>query len=81
MNTLKNYALKNYALKNLNLKNRIVMPPMCMYSTDETGIANDFHYTHYVTRAIGAVGLIIVESTGVIENGRTTDSDLGIWNC
>lgn len=68
-------TLKNYALKNLNLRNRIVMPPMCMYSTDETGIANDFHYTHYVTRAIGAVGLIIVESTGVIENGRTTDSD------
>jgi NADPH2 dehydrogenase len=73
-------TLKNYTLKNLNLKNRIVMPPMCVYSSDETGIANDFHYTHYVTRAIGAVGLIIVESTGVIENGRTTDSDLGIWS-
>ncbi|MDF2473319.1 MAG: dehydrogenase [Anaerocolumna sp.] len=73
-------TFKNYTLKNLNLKNRIVMPPMCVYSSDVTGIANDFHYTHYVTRAIGAVGLIIVESTGVIENGRTTDSDLGIWN-
>ncbi|MDF2945252.1 MAG: dehydrogenase [Herbinix sp.] len=73
-------TFKNYNLKNLNLKNRIVMPPMCMYSSDVAGIANDFHYTHYVTRAIGAVGLIIVESTGVIENGRTTDSDLGIWD-
>lgn len=73
-------TLKNYTLKNLNLKNRIVMPPMCMYSSDETGMANDFHYTHYVTRAIGAVSLIIVESTGVVENGRTTDNDLGIWN-
>ncbi|MBL4934512.1 NADPH dehydrogenase NamA [Clostridium sp. YIM B02515] len=73
-------TLKNYTLKNINLKNRIVMPPMCMYSSDETGITNDFHYTHYVTRAIGGVGLIIVESTGVVENGRTTDSDLGIWD-
>lgn len=71
---------KNYTLKNINLKNRIVMPPMCMYSSDKTGIANDFYYTHYVTRAIGGVGLIIVESTGVVQNGRTTDSDLGIWS-
>lgn len=73
-------TFKNYVLKNLNLKNRIVMPPMCMYSSDETGIVNDFHYTHYVTRAIGEVGLIIIESTGVVENGRITDNDLGIWD-
>ncbi|MCI1581042.1 MAG: NADPH dehydrogenase NamA [Clostridium beijerinckii] len=73
-------TFKNYTLKNTNLKNRIVMPPMCMYSSDEKGMANDFHYTHYVTRAIGAVGLIILESTGVVENGRTTDNDLGIWD-
>ncbi|CUU49332.1 NADPH dehydrogenase NamA [Clostridium beijerinckii] len=73
-------TFENYTLKNTNLKNRIVMPPMCMYSSDETGMANDFHYAHYVTRAIGAVGLIILESTGVVENGRTTDNDLGIWD-
>ncbi len=73
-------TFKNYTLKNTNLKNRIVMPPMCMYSSDEKGMANDFHYTHYVSRAIGAVGLIILESTGVVENGRTTDNDLGIWD-
>lgn len=73
-------TFKNYTLKNTNLKNRIVMPSMCMYSSDETGMANDFHYAHYVTRAIGAVGLIILESTGVVENGRTTDNDLGIWD-
>lgn len=73
-------AFENYTLKNMDLRNRIVMPPMCMYSSDETGRANDFHYNHYVTRAIGGVGLIIVESTGVVKNGRTTDNDLGIWD-
>lgn len=73
-------TFKSYTLKNTLLKNRIVMPPMCVYSSDETGIANNFHYTHYVTRAIGGVGLIIVESTGVVKNGRTTDADLGIWD-
>ncbi|SHJ38489.1 NADPH2 dehydrogenase [Clostridium cavendishii DSM 21758] len=73
-------TFKDYTLKNMNLKNRIVMPPMCMYSSDNTGKANEFHYNHYITRAIGGVGLIIVESTGVVKNGRITDNDLGIWN-
>lgn len=73
-------TFKSYILKNTNLKNRIVMPPMCMYSSDETGKANEFHYNHYVTRAIGGVGLIIVEATGVVKNGRITDNDLGIWD-
>ncbi|WML32875.1 NADPH dehydrogenase NamA [Clostridium sp. OS1-26] len=73
-------TFKSYILKNANLKNRIVMPPMCMYSSDETGKANEFHYNHYVTRAIGGVGLIIVEATGVAKNGRITDNDLGIWD-
>ncbi len=73
-------TFKSYILKNTNLKNRIVMPPMCMYSSDETGKANEFHYNHYVTRAIGGVGLIIVEATGVAKNGRITDNDLGIWD-
>lgn len=72
-------TFKSYSLKNTNFKNRIVMPPMCMYSSDGTGKVNDFHYNHYVTRAIGGVGLIIVEATGVAKNGRTTDKDLGIW--
>lgn len=73
-------TFKSYILKNTNLKNRIVMPPMCMYSSDETGKANEFHYNHYATRAIGGVGLIIVEATGVAKNGRITDNDLGIWD-
>lgn len=73
-------TFKSYDLKNIILKNRIVMPPMCMYCSDDNGKASEFHYNHYVTRAIGGVGLIIVESTGVVGNGRTTDKDLGIWD-
>jgi NADPH2 dehydrogenase len=69
-----------YVNKELSLKNRIVMPPMCMYSADHTGKANRFHQTHYSTRAIGGVGLIIVEATGVCPNGRISERDLGLWN-
>lgn len=71
---------ESYKLKNTTLRNRIVMPPMCMFSSDDTGTAKDFHFTHYVTRAIGGAGLIIVESTGVIKNGRISDADLGLWD-
>lgn len=69
-----------YKMKDVTLKNRIVMPPMCMYSADESGKMNAFHHTHYVTRAMGGVGLIIVEATGVVPNGRISEFDLGLWN-
>lgn len=61
-------------------KNRIVMPPMCMYSTDATGNVTDFHVTHYVTRAIGGVGFIIIEATAIEPCGRISDNDLGLWS-
>lgn len=70
-----------YELKGLTLKNRIVMPPMCQYSVDkEDGIPNDWHFVHYVSRAIGGTGLIIVEMTGVHPDGRITNRDTGIWS-
>lgn len=62
----------------LELRNRLVMPPMCMYSARH-GLANDFHVVHYGTRAMGGVGLIIIEATGVLPNGRISDQCLGLW--
>lgn len=71
---------ESYKLKEVEMKNRIVMAPMCMYSADKDGIAKLFHYVHYTERAVGGVGLIIVEATAVTPNGRISDKDLGIWN-
>ena len=71
----------NLKIKDMDLKNRIVMAPMCMDScNDKDGIATNWHFIHYSTRAIGGVGLIIVESTGIEPGGRITDYDLGIWS-
>jgi len=67
-------------IKNLHLRNRIMMAPMCMYSSDCKGHANEWHFTHYETRAIGGVGLVMVEATAVESRGRITDEDLGIWD-
>ncbi len=64
--------------RNVELKNRIVMSPMCMYSAEE-GVANDFHFVHYGSRAQGGVGLIITEATAVEPKGRISDKCLGIW--
>lgn len=66
-------------LRNITIKNRIMMSPMCQYSAQEDGMANDWHFVHYVTRAVGGTGLIMLEATGVEARGRITDRDLGIW--
>ncbi len=66
-------------LKSVTIPNRIGMPPMCQYSA-ENGMANNWHLAHYGARAVGGVGLIIVEATGVSPEGRITPYDLGIWH-
>ena len=63
----------------MQLKNRIVMAPMCMYKA-VNGLVNEWHLIHYATRAIGGVGLIVVEATAVEPDGRISKDDLGLWS-
>lgn len=56
------------------------MPPMCMYSAGNDGMATDFHLVHYTTRAMGGVGMILMEATAVEPRGRISGNDLGIWS-
>jgi len=70
-----------FQYKGLYVKNRIVMPPMCQVSVaKEDGKPNEWHYVHYVSRAIGGAGLIIVEMTNVEPDGRIVNQDLGLWS-
>jgi NADPH2 dehydrogenase len=70
-----------FTIRDVEFKNRIVMSPMCMYSSHfEDGMIEDWHKTHYATRAVGQVGLIIVEATAVQPAGRISAQDLGIWS-
>ena len=66
-------------IKGITIKNRIGMSPMCQYSS-VNGFANDWHFVHYGTRAVGGTGLIMVEATAVVPEGRITPFDLGLWN-
>lgn len=67
-------------IKDLTLKNRIMMAPMCQYSATTDGFPTSWHLIHYSTRAIGGVGLIVLEATAVEPRGRISGNDLGIWD-
>jgi NADPH2 dehydrogenase len=40
----------------------------------------NWHKTHYTSRAVGQVALIMVEATAVTPQGRISAQDLGIWS-
>lgn len=65
-------------IKNITLKNRIVVSPMCQYSSVD-GYANDWHLVHLGSRAVGGAGLVFTEATAVTPEGRISPEDLGIW--
>jgi 2,4-dienoyl-CoA reductase-like NADH-dependent reductase (Old Yellow Enzyme family) len=67
-----------FTLRGLTLKNRIVVSPMCQYSSVD-GFANDWHLVHLGSRAVGGASLLILEATAVSPEGRITPDDLGIW--
>ncbi|WP_028995473.1 NADH:flavin oxidoreductase/NADH oxidase [Azonexus hydrophilus] len=66
-------------LRSLTLPNRIGIPPMCQYSATD-GLAGDWHAQHYGCRAVGGAGLLIVEASAVLPDGRISPGDLGLWN-
>lgn len=65
--------------RGLRLPNRIVVSPMCQYSSVD-GFANDWHLVHLGARAVGGAGLVLFEATAISPEGRITPDDLGIWS-
>ena len=66
-------------LRGVTFRNRIAVSPMCQYSA-ENGFANDWHLVHLGSRAAGGAGLVIVEATAVVPEGRITPKDVGLWS-
>ena len=65
-------------LRDVKLRNRIVVSPMCQYSSED-GFANDWHYVHLGSRAVGGAALVFTEASAVTPEGRISPEDLGIW--
>ena len=63
----------------LALRNRIVVSPMCQYSSPG-GVPTDWHLVHLGSRAVGGAGLVFTEATSVSPEGRISPDDTGIWN-
>ena len=67
------------AIRDLTFANRVFVSPMCQYSSRD-GFANDWHFVHLGSRAVGGAGLVMTEATAVLPEGRISPEDLGIWN-
>lgn len=66
-------------LRELEFKNRIFVSPMCQYSSID-GMPTDWHLVHLGSRAVGGAGLVMVEATAVVPEGRISPDDSGIWS-
>lgn len=66
--------------KGLDLKNRIAMSAMVQFCAPPDGHMTEWHYVHYATRAVGGVGLIMLEATAVETRGRCFITDIGLWS-
>lgn len=73
-----NHLFSPLTIKSVTLKNRIIVSPMCQYSSTD-GFANEWHLVHLGSRAVGGASLVITEAAAVSPEGRITPHDLGIW--
>lgn len=65
-------------IREATFRNRVFVSPMCQYSSED-GFANDWHFVHLGSRAVGGAGLVFTEATAVTPEGRISPQDLGIW--
>jgi 2,4-dienoyl-CoA reductase-like NADH-dependent reductase (Old Yellow Enzyme family) len=67
-----------FKIRDLTLRNRIVVSPMCQYSSVD-GFADDWHLVHLGSRAVGGAAIVFTEASAVTAAGRISSQDLGIW--
>lgn len=66
-------------IRGVTFSNRIWVSPMCQYSAID-GVATKWHDVHIGSFATGGTGLIMMEATGVVPEGRISTACLGLWN-
>jgi 2,4-dienoyl-CoA reductase-like NADH-dependent reductase (Old Yellow Enzyme family) len=65
--------------RGVTFSSRIAVSPMCEYSSKD-GFANDWHFVHLGSRAVGGAALVLTEAAAVTPEGRITPADLGLWS-
>jgi 2,4-dienoyl-CoA reductase-like NADH-dependent reductase (Old Yellow Enzyme family) len=66
-------------LREIEFPNRIFVSPMCQYSCVD-GLANDWHFVHLASRAVGRAAAVLTEAAAITPEGRISPDDLGIWS-
>jgi NADPH2 dehydrogenase len=66
-------------LRELELSNRIIVSPMCQYSSQD-GCAQDWHLMHLGQFAVAGPAMIIIEMTNVAPAGRISPYCMGLYN-
>jgi 2,4-dienoyl-CoA reductase-like NADH-dependent reductase (Old Yellow Enzyme family) len=65
-------------IREVSFRNRIGVSPMCEYSSVD-GFANDWHFVHLGSRAVGGASMVMTEASAVLAEGRISPQDLGIY--
>ena len=68
-----------FTLRGVTMRNRIVVSPMCQYSSTD-GLADDWHLVHLGQFAVGGAAVVFTEATAVAADGRISPRDLGLWS-
>ncbi|KAF2266907.1 NADH-dependent flavin oxidoreductase [Lojkania enalia] len=75
---------KPLKIRDPTLRNRIIVAPMCQYSTassgPDTGALTDYHIATLGHYALKGSALVFTEATGVQANGRISPNCPGIWD-
>jgi 2,4-dienoyl-CoA reductase-like NADH-dependent reductase (Old Yellow Enzyme family) len=73
------HLFDSLVIRDLKFANRAFVSPMCQYSSTD-GYANDWHFVHLGSRAVGGAGMVLTEATAILAEGRISPQDLGIWS-
>ena len=65
-------------LGSVTSRNRVVVSPMCQYSSEDGG-PTDYHLVHLGQFAMGGAGIVFCEETSVEERGRKSHHCAGIY--
>ena len=78
LSTEQTHLFSPLRIRDVVFRHRISVSPMCQYSSED-GFANEWHFVHLGSRAVGGAALVITEASAVEARGRISPADLGIW--
>ena len=70
---------KNLKINSITLKNRIVVSPMCQYSS-KNGSPSKWHYQHLESLSSTGTSMVLLESTAVDKSGKISEADMCLYN-